>query len=541
LLEEGAKALPDAARKEAVDQLVTALKADVEITPEEQKAAALAAAGAGLMQAFGGRDTRDVGSVAQSAAHQVWKGWVDSAFTLLKAGYTDDANAFFEKCIEIFPYTDLKGRCALGLARSRPDEAYERLLALTEATDSNVVGAALRLLGEMAGQDGFPEEKKGVVIATITSFTGGLKKATHGVAACHGLIATGDARVVPTLQALSKGMMNADFQPCARRGLLLSFSDRSVVPLLEKSLKGGTFSTAEPSDKLAAASLLIEAGEASGYAWASEQLTAQPQKGGRFKKLMKTSSDDVDFKPALVRILVRVGGERSVATLREAIASAEKGSWLETWIAIGLLELDDAAHLELVRGALGRPEWEFTTVRMATALARHGDNSGIPALGRLYEKAAQGLEPETGKAVLAFLAGEGEEWGSSREEKQRRLVRLRLQIADALAVIDQADTAALLGKMLDDAEASVRVAAAYALARMSDPAAAAGLAKAVAVDYGASGESSRNPTVHAHLVRQAALRFAGEAATRSLVDTAKSSSYTSVRFLAACCAEALKA
>jgi len=78
LLEEGQEVLPDEQRQAALDQLVTALKNDIDITPEEQRAAALAAAGAGMAQLFGGASGSEYGGVAQDATYQVWRGWVDS-------------------------------------------------------------------------------------------------------------------------------------------------------------------------------------------------------------------------------------------------------------------------------------------------------------------------------------------------------------------------------------------------------------------------------------------------------------------------------
>ncbi|MDX1582035.1 MAG: hypothetical protein R3338_00380, partial [Thermoanaerobaculia bacterium] len=236
LLNEGRDALPDEQRKKAIDQLVTALKADIEITPEEQRAASLAAAAAGMAQLFGGRDGNELGGVAQDATWQIWNGWIDSAITLEKAGYRDDAIAFYEKCITIYPYSDLKGRCAIALAKSDPDTAVDRLMELTNEPNSEVVKPVLILLGKLAGSEGFPEEMRKEIIARIQEFGGGMKKATYGLAVCEGLIATGNPDVVPTLQGFSKGMMNQNFYACARRGLLLEFDDRSVVELLEKDL-----------------------------------------------------------------------------------------------------------------------------------------------------------------------------------------------------------------------------------------------------------------------------------------------------------------
>jgi tetratricopeptide (TPR) repeat protein len=535
LLDEGHDAIPADQRQAALDQLVTALKQDIEITPEEQQAAALAAAGAGIAQLFGGSSGSEYGGVAQDATHQIWSGWVDSAFTLQRAGYADESNAFFEKCVEVFPYSDLRGRCAIGLAVAKPTEAYERLMALTEANDNETIKAVLPLLGELAGSDGFPDDLRGQVISRLEEFTGGMKKATFGVAACRGLVATKDDRAVPTLQKLSTGMMNADFFPCSRAGLLLTFDDRSVVPLLEGQLKGGTFSTTTPSERLSAASLLMQAGEASGFAFAEQELTKKQKKGG-LGKLMKSSSDDVDLRPALVTALVRAGGPDAIRVLSSGMAAVEKGTWLETWIAVGLLELGDTSHVGLAKAALGNPDWSFTTVRIATALAKNGDYSGVPALDGLYTSAASGIEPDWGQATLAHLAGEGSEYESGERAKRARLIRLRQQIAGALATIDQPQCVPVLAKILGDEEPSVRVAAAYGLGRMTTPDAAVGLTKAMATDFGAVEGRSRNPVVHAHVVRIANARFAQEESSRGVIEAGQASQFDSVRFLSLCVA-----
>lgn len=533
LLEEGRNAVTDEQRQQALDQLVTALKQDIEISPEEQQAAAMAAAGAGLAQLFGGQSGSEYGGVAQDATHQIWAGWVDSAFTLQRAGYAEESEAFFEKCVEVFPYSDLRGRCAIGLATAKPEQAYERLTALTETNDNETIKAVLPLLGELAGSDGFPDDLRGQVITRLEEFTGGMKKATFGVAACRGLVATGDERAVPTLTKLSSGMMNADFFPCSREGLLLTFNDRAVVPTLEKQLKGGTFSTTTPSERLAAASLLMRAGEASGFAFAEQELTKKQKKGG-LGKLMKTSSDEVDLRPALVTALVRAGSEDSVRVLKSGMAAVDKGSWLETWIAVGLLELGDTSSVGLAKAALGNPEWSFTTVRIATALARNGDYSGVPALEKLYRSAASGVEPDWGKAAVAYLVGEGSEYESGERAKRARLTRLRQQIASALATIDRPECVPVLTAVLGDEEPSVRVSAAYGLARMDTVEAAVGLATAVAADFGEVDGRSPNPVVHAHVVRSAGGRFAAHDAAGAVVEKGLASPYASVRFLSMC-------
>jgi len=521
LLDEGRDNLTAEQHRQAVDQLVAALKQDLDITPAEQRAAASAVAASSLAQLFGGETGAELGDAAGDATYLMWKGWVDSAFTLERAGYEEDARRFFDRCLEVYPYNDLRGRCAVGLATADPEQAVQRLMALTEGNDPGAINAALRILGELAAAEGMSAEHRKAIVDRLESFTGGMKKASYGLDACRGLVASRDPAALPTLQALSKGMMNKDFYTCARRGLLLTFDDGSVVPLLEKQLKGGTFSAVEPWERLAAAGVLMEAGVESGYVWAEEQFGKKS--GGKGMKLLKGGGDDYDYQSPLVGMLVRIGGDRSRKALARAITQVEPGSWTETWIAIGLLELDDTTHLDLARQALAHEEWEFTSVRIATALARHGDESGIPALAKLYAKAVRGESPGKVKG-LAKLFDDGDD--------SSRLLNLRHQIADALGRIDRPSAVDLLVSILDDPEPAVRASAAYALARMTVPAADDGLGKAIAVDYGAEKERSRNPTVHAHVARWAARSFPDEDATPILLGTAAKDPSPAVQLLA---------
>lgn len=532
LLAEGATALDEPTRRRALDQLVSALEKDIEISPEELRAAALGTAGAALADLFGG----EAAAVVGDPAYERWKGWVESAVTLRRAGYAEDANRFFAQCVELFPYGDLRGRCALELATAEPARALERLTALTRDDDPRTVDAALRLLGRLAAADHTPDEARAAIRARITELTTGLARASHGLAACEALVLTGDPEVVPTLRKLSTGMMNREFQPCAQRGLLLTFGDESVVPILEKRLTTGQFSTIEPIDRLRAASLLIEAGEPAGLAWAREELTRRSKKarGLGLKKLMQTEKPP-DFRPQIVRVLVRTGGEASREILRSGLAATEPDSWIHTWLAIGLLELDDTSGIAAVRAALAQTDWEFTVVRVSTALARHGDTSGVSALARLYAKAAEGLTPATGKAVMAFLGGRGEQHEASREAREAELRRLKVEIATALGDIGGAESVAVLERMLADEDRSCRRAAAHALIRRDEPEALTALARALDVDYGPA-----NPSVHARIVRRAA-HAAPSSTAAEVLAAGERSRYPAVRFLALCATGAAEA
>jgi len=526
LVEEGTKALPEAQHKEALEQLVTALRAETDITAGEQQAAGLATAAALLAQAFGGGMTAEMGSAASDATHQIYDGWIDAANGLLKAGFADEANAFFEKCMAQFPYPDLQGRCALGLARANPEKAIDILIATSKDSSSEgAIKTALWVLGGLAASDDLGDEHKVRIIEHIESFTGGLKKATYGRAACRGLVRSGDERVKPRLMELKGGMMNSDISPCALRGLLLTFGEKSVVPDLAKKLKGGMLDTTKPADKLFAARTLIEADEPAGFEWAAKHLTGKKKQKDRDKQIAKAQAkgkkakwkkpSEGDLRNQVISALVDAGGDRALQILNESFVFAKKGSWIETWIALALYRLGDDAHIDLLKNALETQEWDFTVVRIAEAFADKGDTSGLAALGKLY-----------GNAVARA--------GKAKKDKERNaLRRLRSQIAAALAKIDTPASATQLAKILGDGDARVRASAAYGLARMTEPSAVPALTKALAADYGESRAGARTPVVHAHVARAAALK-GDSAAIAAVLEKAAGSSFASVKFLALC-------
>ena len=79
--------------------------------------------------------------IAEGAA-QVWTEWVDAAFTLQKAGYKDETAAFFQNCLETFPYEGLRARCAVGLSSTDPEKAYGILMGLLDSKHGDAVNAA---------------------------------------------------------------------------------------------------------------------------------------------------------------------------------------------------------------------------------------------------------------------------------------------------------------------------------------------------------------------------------------------------------------
>jgi HEAT repeat protein len=499
LTEEGRAKLSEAQRKAVLEQLVAGFRQQAKITPGAQATAAVATL-AGLLTK---------GTVSQGiseGAAQVWSQWVDAAFVLQKAGYKDESSAFFENCIQNFPYDELRARCAAGLATADADKAFTVLVGLLDKKYGDEVNqVALRLLGELAATPGLPTEKKDAALDEMTKRTQGFMNKGLNAAAIDGLIRSKDPQAVETIRKFTKGMMNADdVKHAALRGLLLSYNDAGAAEALEKQLKGGFMK--EPKDQIWAALILIEGGQPAGSDWAVQYVTGK-KKG------------NVDYTDEVIQALIDKGGDPAREALNKVLASGKVSDWQSAWIAIGLLNMGDESHLDLVKAALANEKWPFTRVQAAVALARHGDHSGLPVLRTLLEPAAaQGFLKSTVEAVLK---------GSKPDPDAIRSTTTR-----ALGTIDGPDVVPILVSLLDDRSDRVRLSAAYALAAMKAPAALDGLGHALEVDYGSEEKRPRAPEVKAALVRSAVLRFDHDPRTRALLQKASGSPIPSVKFLA---------
>ncbi len=531
LVTEDGNQLGTARTAQALDQLVEALRGDLRIDAAEQRTAALMTAGAALASALGGT-TGQLGRAAHGATFDLLSSWIDSALIMRRAGFEVDADRFFERCLTSYPIVELRGRCAVALAASRPSEAVDLLMALVDSPDRDTPQIALRLLGSLSSEltDDAPQRQR--ILDVHVAHTRGLKKATYGAAAIDGLVASRHPAAADVLRPLAEGMMNQDFHAAARRGLLLVFDDRSVVPLLERTAGGKRgLVEVEPYDRLVAGRTLVEAGEGSGYTWARGLLAArQKKKGSKFaKRLLSTNKSAVDLRPDVVTMLARHGDTRAIEVLRSA--GSEPGTWLETWIALALLRHGDDSRIALVRGALERTDWPSTTIDAAALLAQRGDFTGLGALNRLYDDSLQPDPPRRGRAALALLAGHGGRDAADRRSDEVRRVQRRYRIADVLAAADDPNAVSTLRRMLGDPKPGVRAAAAYALARQPRPEALDGLLEVLQTSFD-DADLERDPQVKATALRRAAGHFGDDPRLAELLRVGSQSEEPSVRFLA---------
>lgn len=503
LTDEAQGKLPEGQRKAAIDQLVAGLREEVKVDKSTVAVAHLATAAGALL---GG----DAGAAVSGAMAQVWTRWVDAAFILQKAGHTAESGAFFEKCVRDFALPELRARCTIGLAAQEPERAFALVLGLVDnggqnaSRDVEVTNLGLRLLGAMAGSDALGKAEKDRALEELLKRAKGFSNLEHKTAAADGLVATRDPRAVEALRAMTKGTFkDAEASRIATRGLFLVFQDAQATESLQKQLKGGFLS--QPADQVQAATVLIEGGHAAGFDGAAKFLSK------------KRKDEEVGLAMDLVDALGLKGGDEAKRVLAQALGAQKPKEWLTAEIAIQLLALGDESGLALVKDALTKKDWPRTQMEAAVVLGRRGDLSGLPVLKQLTEKTSVG-------GALKLLATGG-----------RRLdpEQARMEVAEALARIDHAETVPVLVGLLDDKSAAVRSSAAEGLARMTDASALDGLARALDVDYGTLDGRSVNPEQQALIVRSAALHFPGDGRLAAILAKAGESRAPSVRFLAA--------
>ncbi|MBU4460740.1 MAG: ankyrin repeat domain-containing protein, partial [Verrucomicrobia bacterium] len=313
LVEEGKDRLSAGQRKEALDQLVSSLKEKARVTKDEQISMSL-----GVLTGIGmgaARDdiVADAGANVESSYAGDWDSWIDAAFQLAHAGYTQDAADFFEFGMKHIPYPDLQARCVKGLVLARPDSAYDFLMATLNTRDTEKINPALRLLGFLASDPSLPKDKHDAIVDKLIEFTQGILHADSYGDAIFALDVAGDPRAVPALSRLKKGMaVGSEVKRAALRSLLLTYKDMSVIETLKGMTRGGLMTLNNPWDNFYAGSLLIEAGDDAGFVWSQKQLA-------QVRKSFMSSDTDPELRPDIVRVLVKHGGKRGGKVLAETV------------------------------------------------------------------------------------------------------------------------------------------------------------------------------------------------------------------------------
>jgi HEAT repeat protein len=490
LLDEGMTRLTPKQQQEALEQQISRFREEINVKPGSQAVAA-AATLAGMLVAA------DAGAGIAEGASAVWTGWVDAALVLQKAGYAKDVIPFYENCVRNFPYEMLQARCAVALAAAQPEQALALLTGIVndKAMPEEARSASLRVLGDLAADPKYPKAQRDAAVDELIKRTEGVMNSTLYAAAVDGLARAKDPRAIEPLRRMTKGMTKGDeIKFPAMGALALVYKDPAGIEGLKAGLKGGM--TSRPWAQLYSAATLIHADEQAGFDWAAGKLVPKTKGGGFLSKVMATDSDrQVDPEPMLMTALLDNGNERSRALLAQTAEAHAPGEWVYAHANISLLLLGDASRLDAVQKiAAGDAYYLLTRADAAVALAKQKDFSGVAALASI----------------------------------KRPKPHERLLIVGALGTIDHDAAVAPLMQLLSDNDVSVRLAVAHALADMTAPAAAGAIATALGQSYG-----DRTAEVHAHLLRTAARRFAKDARTKSMIDSAKASQSASVKFLAA--------
>jgi len=501
LLEEGRPKLPPDKHKAALDQIVARFKNELDIKPSAQVTASLATV-------LGALTPGVVGEGVAAGAGSVWATWVDAANLLVKAGYAEAATPFLENCVKTNPYPDLRSRCTVGLAAANPVQAMGLLTGLLDRKNpEEVINTSLRLMGDLAGAEGCPAEQKEAAIKELLARSQGMMNSLYYEAAIDGLERSRDPRAVDAIRKLTGATKGTEVSRAAKRALALTFKDAAAIEGLRKDAKGGMMKTDD--DRFFGGMVLIKAQDAAGFAYAQDQLAKK--KGGFF-----SSNKAVDYRPALVDLLVEYGGPQGVAPLQAGLAAQKPDEWLRAYVAIGLLELGDKTGLDDVKRALANTNWTHTRVRAAEALAKQGDTSGVPVLQALAQ------DPSLLKKAADVFTGKDIDYEG-----------MRIAVARALGRMNVPEGVPVLAALIADKSADVRVAAAYALSDMSDPSALDAYPAALLQDYGKDAERFRAPEVAAHLLRTAVGRFPQDGRTKALLAlAAKPEVVITVRFLA---------
>jgi len=241
-------------------------------------------------------------------------------------------------------------------------------------------------------------------------------------------------------------------------------------------------------------------------------------------------------RPQVVRDLVELGGAPAREALNKALAAGAGNDWLDAWVAVGLLELGDTSQMPRIEQTLGKTDWALDPrgfrsiwrsispfISLAATLVLSGGAMAPSAIDQVKRIA---------QVVGNFAAGERARYLVRAGLRETMTAQLRWQAADALAAAHPPGAAKLLESLLDDPALPVRTSAAQALARVDDPDAIHGIARAYALDYGEENTVSRTPAVRAALLRAALLRFPQTPETRQLVTAAQAEADSGLRLIA---------
>jgi HEAT repeat protein len=569
VLEEGAAALSEEQRMEAIGQLKDALKSQTNVLgllmqgtagmmnspamEQAQKQAQKAMSRGGLIgmavgvaPATAKVDPQQIEREMQAGFIDPWVRAIAAAEALARSGDANAAGRFYVSCLQFLPQKWVPEAClegAIGLGPTRAftllDWMWREAEQINEgplagiaglnaepgkkgAPDAGVVqvrNAALKGLGALVGSGALSPDLREKAMASLLSAEGKGKE-PYSLGAADGLGRSRDPRAVEPLRHLAKIRSAPDTKQAALRGLATGFKDEGA----RKQLRG-ELDDKDPEDQLRAAQALYEAGDEAAFKWAVDVITK--------RRTMDTKEPDI--RAMVVRDLVELGGPRARQALSQALADGPGNDWLAAWVRVALLELGDASQLSAVEAAIAKDDWSldprgFRSVWRALAPFIMAAAVTILTGGLAAPTMIQQIRQAT-SLIGNFISGERSIYLTKANQREAAIAQIRWQAADALAAANVPGAVRPLLKLLADGNAPVRLSAALAFSRLDQPESLDGLARAYALEYAGEKGVSRTPEVRASLLRAALLRFPKDARTRQLISSASTDSDSAVRFI----------
>ncbi len=541
-----------------------------------------AAGGGGGMSSGMDAQMQKVQRDMQDAMIDPWVRGLGAASTLYQAGYTEDAIRFYRGCLtsigSMVPTGQkndwLQDQCIAGALQMEVTDAGGLFAEVWDnpqmdfGIDFSAFGgeapemepvpqiqaAAALGLGKLVGTGQLTSQQHSAVMQALISMAETKSLDVMALTgAVQGLSFADDPEAVEPLRRMWKKGKPEDIRPIALGSLVAGYRQPDAIKVMRKDLKTGkgviasyrkaksfapwTSSSTQrqaPSRqqegddaeaRYLAARALIRAGDDAGYEFAAEFLDKRTVPPG-----------DWDYRPDLIRDLVETGGERGRAALEQNVIDGHQNEWLEAMMRVGLLELGDPSQATALEALVDKKDWDFGRGTAARWYKRFKPLLWESA--KLAAKTYMGMPPDQQdwrrmqQMVTNMAWAERDRIAGRKSERELRTDQFRWQLADALAEVDDPSSLKILSTLLDDEEASVRLSAVSALLEQSDPQTPELLLDALGKDYGSENEISRNPEIHAAILRRLVRTFRDHPATPQALNQGVGSAAPSVRMLA---------
>jgi HEAT repeat protein len=476
-----------------------------------------------------------------------WVRGIEAARAMEQAGDAKGAATFYVNCLQMLDAEWVPSECVDGILDLGPRRADLVLNWMVDNADtvSLTSGGAfgvppnpkqgktppdrgavqLRLfalegLGALVGGGQLASENREKDFSKLLAYSNGKENEPYFRGAALGLGRSRDPRAVEPLHHLAKDS-RADVREAAWRGLAVAFKDGKAIKELRSQLGDH-----ELNAQLRAAQALFEIGDEPALHWAVETI-------GQHRT---SDATQPDIRPAVVRLLVALGGPTARHTLETALAAGTGNDWLEAWVRVALLQLGDTGQMSAVEAAVAKEDWAldprgFASIWRAIkpllmAAAQTALSGGIAAPSTFHQV------QQAVQLIGNFASGERGRYLANADRREAAIAQLRWQTADALAVAHPPGATALLTHLLNDPRPAVRLSAARALACLEEPSAIDGMAAAYGGDYGGEDGVSRTPEVRGALLRALLIRFPQDPRTRKLLDQGAADADPGVRFIA---------